>query len=223
LTLAGVPTVLRHARLVWKRARASIRGPDPDYDAKLADVEAAAVAAQAQPGRIITVSLDEGTVERQPTVANAYAPTGTSEQARAVRGSKSNPITRIVEASNALTGDVFHRRASKITVGFLVVFYQALCRAYPDAERISGIQENWPVPTHPDLLVALEPQETRWPGYPSPELAHGTQPRRPPPLGGIAVTDPNGPPAHRCLVVQSHQEALAQAAPGRDAPPSLGG
>ena len=165
LTLAGVHTVLRRARIVWKRARASIRSPDPDYDAKLADVAAAVAAAQAQPGRIITVYLDEVTVERQPTVANAYAPTGASEQARAVRSSKSNTITRIVGALNALTGGVFHRRASKITIGFLVVFYQALCRAYPDAERIYVIQDNWPVHTHPDLLVALEPQETRWPWY----------------------------------------------------------
>jgi len=82
-----------------------------------------------------------------------------------VRSSKSNTVTRIVGALNALTGGVFHRRASKITVGFLVVFYQALCRAYPDAERIYVIQDNWPVQTHPDLWVALEPQETRWPWY----------------------------------------------------------
>ena len=67
LALAGVHTVLRRARLVWKRARASMRSPDPDYDAKVADVAAAV----AQPGRSVVVYLDEVTVERQPTVANA--------------------------------------------------------------------------------------------------------------------------------------------------------
>ena len=139
--MAGVHTVLRRARIVWKRARASIRSPDPDYDAKLADVAAAVAAARAQPERVVTVYLDEVTVERQPTVANAYALTGASEQARAVRSSKSNTVTRIVGALNALTGGVFHRRASKITVSFLVAFYQALCRAYPDAERIYVIQQ----------------------------------------------------------------------------------
>ena len=71
LTLAGVHTVLRRARIVWKRARASIRSPDPDYDAKWADVAAAVAAAQAQPGRVIAGYLDEVTVERQPTVAPA--------------------------------------------------------------------------------------------------------------------------------------------------------
>lgn len=165
LTLAGVHTVLRRARIVWKRARASIRSPDPDYDAKLADVAAAVAAARVQPGRVVTVYLDEVTVERQPTVAQAYAPAGSSEQARAVRSPRSNTVTRILGALNALTGRVFHQRANKITVGFLVAFYQALCRAYPDAERIYVIQDNWPVHTHPDLLVALETQETRWPWY----------------------------------------------------------
>ena len=63
--------MLRRGRIVWKRARASIRSPDPDYDAKVADVAAAVAAAQAQPGRVITVYLDEVTVERQPTVAPA--------------------------------------------------------------------------------------------------------------------------------------------------------
>lgn len=165
MTLAGVHTVLRRGRIGWKRARASIRSPDPDHDAKLADVAAAVAAAQAQPGRVIAVYLDEVTVERQPTVAHAYAPTGSSARARAARGPKSNTVTRILGALNALTGSVFHRRAGKITVGFLVAFYQALCRAYPDAERIDVIQDNWPVHTHPDVLVALEPQETRWPWY----------------------------------------------------------
>lgn len=145
LTLAGVHTVLRRARIVWKRARASIRSPDPDYDAKLADVAAAVAAARAQPGRVVAVYLDEVTVERQPTVVQAYAPTGSSEQARAVRSPQSNPVTRILGALNALTGGVFHRRANQITVGFLVAFYQALCQAYPDAERIYVIQDNWPV------------------------------------------------------------------------------
>jgi hypothetical protein len=70
LTRAGVHTVLRRARIVWKRARASIRSPDPDYDAKLIDVAAAVAAAKAQPGSVVTVYLDEVTVERQPTVAH---------------------------------------------------------------------------------------------------------------------------------------------------------
>ena len=101
LTLAGVHTVLRRARIGWKRARASIRSPDPDDDAKLADVGAVLATAKAQPGRIVAVYPDEVTVERQPTVANAYAPTGSSAPARAVRSPKPNTVTRILGALNA--------------------------------------------------------------------------------------------------------------------------
>jgi hypothetical protein len=64
LTRAGVHTVLRRARRVWKRARASIRSPDPHYEAKLADVEQVLAEARAHPDRIVAVYLDEVTVER---------------------------------------------------------------------------------------------------------------------------------------------------------------
>lgn len=67
-----------------------MRSPDPDYEAKLADVKAAVAAAKAHPDRVVTFYLDEVTVERQPTLANAYAPKGASAQARAVRSP--NPI-----------------------------------------------------------------------------------------------------------------------------------
>lgn len=45
----------------------------------------------------------------------------------------------------------------------LVALYQEVRAAYPDAERLWVIQDNWPVHWHADLLVALEPQTTRWP------------------------------------------------------------
>ncbi len=45
----------------------------------------------------------------------------------------------------------------------LVDLYQDVRAAYPQAERIYIIQDNGPVRFHVDLLVALQPQETRWP------------------------------------------------------------
>lgn len=74
-------------------------------------------------------------------------------------------MTRLRGALNALTGGVCYRRASQITVSFLVAFYQALCLAHPDAERIDVIPDHWPVPTPPDRWAAWEPQETRSPWY----------------------------------------------------------
>lgn len=44
----------------------------------------------------------------------------------------------------------------------LVGFYQTIHAAYPNAERINLVLDNWPIHFHPDVLVALEPQENPW-------------------------------------------------------------
>lgn len=160
LTLADVHTVLKRLDIVWKRARSVIRSSDPDYEAKLADGAAVLAKARTAPGRLIAVFLDEITIYRQPTLANAYAPRG-HEQPRAQLSHQSNTETRAVAALEALTGRVVHRLASKITLSILVQFYCALRAAFPDAECIYVIQDNWLVHTPPDVLVALEVQETR--------------------------------------------------------------
>jgi transposase len=164
LTLSGVHQVLQRLKLVWKRPRVAIRSPDPDYDAKRADVAAAVAQARTHPSRIVAVYLDEMTITRQSTLAPAYAPQGHA-QARALYSHRANTETRVVAALDALTGRVRFQRAAKITVAVLVQFYQALVAAYPEAERLYVIQDTWPVHTHPDVLVALTAQQTRWPGY----------------------------------------------------------
>ena len=44
----------------------------------------------------------------------------------------------------------------------LAPFFPDRRAASPEAERINVILDNWPVHGHPDVLVALEPQTTRW-------------------------------------------------------------
>lgn len=163
-TLSGVQQVLQRLKIVWTRPRAAIRSPDPDYDAKRADVAAAVAQARARPGRIVAVYLDEMTITRQPTLAQTYAPQGHA-QARALYSHRANTDTRVVAALDALTGRVCFQRAAKITVAVLVHFYQALVAAYPEAEHLYVIQDNWPVHTHPDVLVALAAQQSRGPWY----------------------------------------------------------
>jgi hypothetical protein len=160
-TSSCVHRMLKRFGIVWKRARAAVRSPDPLYAAKLAVVERVRAQAAAQPGRIVVVYLDEVTIERQPTLANDYAEQG-REQPRAERSHSADTLTRVVAVLNAQTARVTFRRASKITLATLVQFYQDLHAAYPDAERIYVVQDNWPVHTHPDVLVALEPQECQF-------------------------------------------------------------
>lgn len=161
-TPAGVHTILDRLSVVWKRARASIRSPDPAYDAKRATIADHWRQVQATPDRLRLVYLDEVTIERQPTVASAYGRRG-RQQPRARLSHQSNTLTRVVATLDALSGRVCFRRATKITIPTLVQCYQDLRAAYPDVERIVVVQDNWPVHTHPDLLVALEPQTTPYP------------------------------------------------------------
>lgn len=49
-------------------------------------------------------------------------------------------------------------------------------QAYPQAERIWIVQDNWPVHLHPDVLATLEPQEQLYPVQFSPSWMSKTQP-----------------------------------------------
>jgi hypothetical protein len=161
-TDAGMHQILKRCRISWQRARSYIHSPDPDYDTKLANVQAVRMLARQAPSQVVVVYLDEVTIERQPTLAAAYAPQrGGRTQPRARLSHTSNTLTRVVATLEHGTGQVVYRRATKITLATLVQFFQDLRSAYPHAERIYVVMDNWPVHIHPDVLVALEPQETR--------------------------------------------------------------
>lgn len=171
-THAGLARLLDRLQIVWKRARASVQSPDPAYPAKLQAI--AQLRALAHPARLVVVYMDECTYGRQPTLAAAYAAQGHA-QACARRSLAADTETRLVATLDAHTGRVVYRQAARISVAVLVAFWQQLRAAYPLAERISVIQDNWPLHIHPDVLVALEPQTTpflrrlppSWPTEPS--------------------------------------------------------
>jgi transposase len=175
LTLPGIQQLLDRLGIVWKRARAAVRSPDLHYAAKRAYLAELQADATAHPDRHILLYLDEVTIARQPTVTAAWTPRGRT-QARAFRSHAADTLTRVVATLQHGSGQVVFRRASKIRIETLVAFYQDLRHAYPRAERISVVQDNWPVHTHPDLLVALAPQTSpfafhrpgNWPTTPSP-------------------------------------------------------
>jgi len=178
LSLAGVHGILRRLGIHWKRGRAAVRSPDPNYHPKRAAI--ATVVAQAQAAqvpvvpvpaaqghaappastRIVTVYLDEVTIERQPSVSQDYQAAG-RPQPRATRSWSANAETRIIATLDHCTGQVVFQRG-RVTTAALVRFFQHLRAAYGAAERINVVLDNWPVHFHPDVLVALQTQVTRW-------------------------------------------------------------
>jgi hypothetical protein len=175
LTLGGVAQVLDRLGVSWQRGRAAIHSPDPAYDAKRAYLAHLRERVAADPERLVLCYLDEVTIERQPTIATSYAVRGGHDQPRAMLSHASNTLTRIVATLQHGTGAVVFRRASKIRLPTLVQFYIDLRAAYPRAEHIYVVQDNWPSHTHPDVLVALEAQTSpfafhrppSWPTTPS--------------------------------------------------------
>lgn len=75
--------ILKRCRISWQRARSFVHSPAPDYAIKLAGVKAVRTLRRLAPGQIVVVYLDEMTITRHPTLAQAYAPAGGQAQPRA--------------------------------------------------------------------------------------------------------------------------------------------
>lgn len=123
---AGMQRILKRCQISWQRARSYVHSPDPDYAIKLASVQAVRMLARQAPGQVVVVYLDEMSIERHPTLAQAYAPQGGQAQPRANWGYTSDTLTRVIGALEHDTGRVVYRRASKITLEVLVHFFQDL-------------------------------------------------------------------------------------------------
>jgi hypothetical protein len=162
LTLSGVWRVLDRFKLGLKRGRDYLHSPDANYVAKLADVIAAFEQALESEGRIVLLFSDEMTFYRQPSLAKDYALLDAEHQPLARRSWRSDTKARAIAAVNAVTGQTTSLLTSMTGIKQLVDFYQEIRLAYPQAEQIYLVEDNWPVHFHPDVLAALEPQRTRW-------------------------------------------------------------
>lgn len=156
-TAAGIYQVLVQLQLHWKRARNTIRSPDPAFRPKWQAVLRAYAAALADPQRVVCLFLDEFTYYRQPSLAPAYHPQGVSQpQAHQVPGF--NTLTRVVATLDAVTGRVIYRQSRQIDKSELVRFGEQIRAGYPQAERIYLVQDNWPPHLSPVVLEAWQEQ-----------------------------------------------------------------
>jgi DDE superfamily endonuclease len=159
---ASVFHVLERLGIHYKRARAYVHSPDPDYLSKLSYIRALVQAAMSDPSGCVLLFEDECSFYRHPGIAQAWEQQGHA-QALAHMGHAANTRSRIAGALNALTGAVHTRQRSHLGVKELVAFYEQIAWAYPQAKVIYMVQDNWPVHFHPDVLAALVPQELAWP------------------------------------------------------------
>ena len=88
---------------------------------------------------------------------------GESRQPRARLGHASGKQHRIAGCLNALTGQVHFRQGEAFSTDQLLAFYRQLPAAYPEAETIYLVQDNWPVHFHEDVIGSLQKQQWPWP------------------------------------------------------------
>jgi transposase len=154
-TLSGVWRYLQRCGLHLRSARVQQLSPDPQYAAKVLDLEMALWEARRSPDTVVAVFLDQMGFARWPDPARDWA----AATPVADRHGSKQGLWRTMGALNAWTGQVTYVDGYIVGREKVITCDQRLVEAYPGAKRIYAIQDNWSIHKHPDVLGAL-PQ---WP------------------------------------------------------------
>ena len=157
-SLAGLWQLLKRLKIHWKRARAHVHSPDLHYVEKLSWVKVNFLNIDLETN--VFLFQDEFTFYRQPSLAWAYEAVG-KQQPLAELGWRSNLAWRIAATMNGYTGQVTYLQGFHIGIRQLLQLYQQVVLTYPH-KMICIAQDNWPVHYHPDVCLALQPQEWKW-------------------------------------------------------------
>src|SRR5215510_2385129 len=151
-TVSGVWRVLQSWGLGLHTSCARLFSPDPDYASKVRRLHRCLRDAARHPDTVVALFLDEFGYQRWPEVAPMWG----LEAAVAERAGN-NQQWRTIGALNALTGQVNYHDGYIVGRHQVSQFYGLLNRAYPKkVELMDVLQDKWNIPTHPDVLTALE-------------------------------------------------------------------
>jgi hypothetical protein len=154
-SLSGVWRALRGLGLRLRSARVQQYSPDPEYAQKLRRLLRCLRAAARHRGRIIVLFLDEMGFCRWPEPARDWVAAAPAARPLADRRRSPNGLWRLVGALDACSGRVLHANGYIIGRKQLIAFYGQIERAYPRAERIYVVQDNWSIHGHDDVLASL--------------------------------------------------------------------
>lgn len=153
--LSTVARALRAAGVRWRRGRAHVHSPDWLYAAKVARLAHITWYTRQAPQQMVRLYQDEVTYYRRPTIGYDYTVTATQPQPLARQGQGHNTARRIAGCLDAATGALHAWQRAHFDHETLLRFYQDVEAAYPQADTIYLIQDNWPTHYQTDLLAAL--------------------------------------------------------------------
>jgi DDE superfamily endonuclease len=154
-TPSGVWRLLDRWGLRRRSAAVQQFSPDPDYDAKVAELEVALWEARRYPRSVVAVFLDQMGFSRWPDPAPDW---GAERPVADRRGAKQG-LWRLMGALNPFTGQVTYLDNYIVGRQKVIECYGRLVAAYPQARRLYAIQDNWSIHKHPDVIAALK----QWP------------------------------------------------------------
>ena len=149
---SGVWRLLRRYGMRLRSAAVQQFSPDPDYAAKCIELEMALWEARRYPDTVVAVFLDQMGFARWPDPGLDWGP----EAPLADRRGAKQGLWRLMGALNPFTGQVNYLDNYIIGREKVIACYGQLVEAYPRAQRLYAIQDNWSIHKHPDVLEALK-------------------------------------------------------------------
>lgn len=152
---ATVSKTLRACGIRFRRGRRHVHSPDPEYAEKLARIATITWYSRQAPQELVRLYEDEVTYYRRASVADAYTVVTAQPQPLAEQGHGANTARRIAGCLDAATGRLFAWQRAHFDRQTLQRFLEEVEQAYPQANQIFVLLDNWPVHFHPDLQEAL--------------------------------------------------------------------
>jgi transposase len=144
-SLSGVSQYVRGCAIQWRHGRPQYFSPDPAYRQKEAQLLAALRYVGERPMQAVALFLDEISYTRWPQPSLDWCAQAPAPRPLADRQGSRYQRYRVVGALDAWTGQVTFRQDSRISGEVFSRFLHQLDQAYPQAERLYLIWDNWPV------------------------------------------------------------------------------
>jgi putative transposase len=144
-SLAGISQFVRAAGIQLRHGRPQSYSPDPAYQQKETALLAALRQVGQQPDRAVALFVDELSYTRWPEPSSNWGAQAPEPSPLADRKQSRYQRYRVVGALHATSGQVHSHQDSHIDREVFSRFIRRLEQAYPHAETIYLIWDNWPV------------------------------------------------------------------------------
>jgi transposase len=145
---------LRSWGISWKCGRIHLISPDPEYESKLAAIQAIRAAACKDPETLRVLYCDEASFYRLPHAGRTWhlRAGGGRAQPATPHAPGANTRRRVVGALDIFDGHVLSQTGSRIGVKALCRFLRRIRAHYGPGMRVVIIWDNWPLHRHRDVL-----------------------------------------------------------------------